>query len=105
MVEEKKSSSPEVPKTEIIHDHPVFQKVEDGDLETIQNYFEVEGLSLEILDQHGMSPLMHASWKGTYDVTKYLIKQGKDLKMTCSMLIISMVEEQTFRFYIHLGCQ
>lgn len=78
MVEENKATPSEVPKTEIIHDHPVFKKVEEGDLETIQNYFEVEGLSLEIEDQHGMTPLMHASWKGTIDVAKYLIKQGAD---------------------------
>ena len=77
MVEENKSTSPEVKRTEIIHDHPVFKKVEDGDLETVQNYFEVEGLSLEIEDQHGMTPLMHASWKGTIEVAKYLLKQGK----------------------------
>ena len=76
MVEENKSTSSEVNKTEIIHDHPVFKKVEDGDLETVQNYFEVEGLSLEIEDQHGMTPLMHASWKGTIEVAKYLLKQG-----------------------------
>ena len=77
MVEENKATPSEVPKTEIIHDHPVFKKVEEGDLETIQNYFEVEGLSIEIEDQHGMTPLMHASWKGTIEVSKYLIKQGK----------------------------
>jgi len=76
--EEKQSSTSEVTKPEIIHDHPVFKKVEDGDLETVQNYFEVEGLSLEIEDQHGMTPLMHASWKGTVEVAKYLLKQGAD---------------------------
>jgi len=78
MVDENKSSVEETTKTEIIHDHPIFKKVEDGDLETIQNYFEVEGLSLELEDQHGMTPLMHASWKGTEEVVKYLLKQGAD---------------------------
>ena len=76
MGEDNISSPPDGPKTEIIHDNPVFKKVEEGDLETIQNFFEVEGLSLEIEDQHGMTPLMHASWKGSIEVAKYLIKQG-----------------------------
>ena len=80
MGEDSKSSQPEEAKTEIIHDHPVFKKVEEGDMETIQNFFEVEGLSIEILDQHGMTPLMHASWKGSVEVAKYLIKQGNYIK-------------------------
>ena len=64
-------------KEEVIHDHPVFKTIADGDMETMRNYFEVEGVSLEKEDQHGMTPLMHASWKGKYDIAKYLIKQGK----------------------------
>jgi len=78
MGEGEQPNTPDETKTEIIHDHPVFKKIDDGDLETIQNYFEVEGLSLEIADSHGMTPLMHASWKGNPEVAKYLIKQGAD---------------------------
>jgi len=78
MGEGEKPNTPNETKTEIIHDHPVFKKIDDGDLETIQNYFEVEGLSLEIADSHGMTPLMHASWKGNPEIAKYLIKQGAD---------------------------
>ena len=63
-------------KEEVVHDHPVFKTIADGDMETMRNYFEVEGVSLEKEDQHGMTPLMHASWKGKYDIAKYLIKQG-----------------------------
>jgi len=63
---------------EIIHDHPIFRIVEDGDLETIQNLIEVEGLNIELEDQHGMTPLMHSCWKGTLAVTEYLLKQGAD---------------------------
>jgi len=65
-------------KKKIIHDHPIFKKVEDGDLESVQNLIEVEGVSVEILDQHGMTPLMHAAWKGTEEVAEYLLKQGAD---------------------------
>lgn len=59
-------------------DHPVFKTIADGDMESMRNYFEVEGVSLELEDQHGMTPLMHASWKGRQEVAKYLIKQGAD---------------------------
>ena len=58
-------------------DHPVFKTIADGDMESMRNYFEVEGVSLELEDQHGMTPLMHASWKGRQEVAKYLIKQGE----------------------------
>ena len=37
---------------------------------------QVEGVSLEVEDSHGMTPLMHSCWKGTQAVTEYLIKQG-----------------------------
>lgn len=65
-------------KKELVHDHPVFKTIDNGELERIQNYFEVEGVSIEIEDQHGMTPLMHASWKGNGEVANYLIKQGAD---------------------------
>ena len=60
-------------------DHPVFKTIADGDMESMRNYFEVEGVSLELEDQHGMTPLMHASWKGRQEVAKYLIKQGEEI--------------------------
>jgi len=65
-------------KKEIIHDHPLFMKVDNGDMEGIQNFIEVEGVSVELEDQHGMTPLMHACWKGNIPGTKYLLSQGAD---------------------------
>jgi hypothetical protein len=56
--------------TVVVHDHPVFKAVDDGDMERIQNFLEVEGLSVELEDSTGMTPLMHASWKGHAAVTK-----------------------------------
>ena len=32
--------------------------------------YQVEGVSVELLDGTGMTPLMHASWKGHAGVTK-----------------------------------
>ena len=28
------------------HDHPIFKSVDDGDMERLQNYLEVDGLKL-----------------------------------------------------------
>ena len=61
---------------EAVLEHPVFKTIADGDMESMRNYFEVEGVSLELEDEHGMTPLMAASWKGRLEVAKYLIKQG-----------------------------
>ena len=79
MVEEVDNLGDEKSDTKmLVHDHPVFKTIADGDMETMRNYFEVEGVSLELEDGTGMTPLMHASWKGQQDVAKYLLKQGAD---------------------------
>ena len=79
MVEEVDNLADEKSDTKkVVHDHPVFKTIADGDMETMRNYFEVEGVSLEVEDGTGMTPLMHASWKGQQDVAKYLLKQGAD---------------------------
>lgn len=79
MVEEVDNLADEKSDTKkVVHDHPVFKTIADGDMETMRNYFEVEGVSLELEDGTGMTALMHASWKGQQDVAKYLLKQGAD---------------------------
>jgi len=79
-VPEASSGPPEPAKgKEVVHhDHPIFKSVDDGDMERLQNFLEVEGVSVELLDGTGMTPLMHASWKGHVGVTKYLLRQGAD---------------------------
>lgn len=77
-VGEEAVAPPPAPAPVVIHDHPVFKAVDDGDMERIQNFLEVEGLSVELEDSTGMTPLMHASWKGHAAVTKYLLSQGGD---------------------------
>jgi len=58
--------------------HPVFAKLESGDIEDVKNFIEVEGVSVEIEDNHGMTPLMHAAWKGRLDLSQYFLQQGAD---------------------------
>ena len=46
MVEEVENLADEKSDTKkVVHDHPVFKTIADGDMETMRNYFEVEGYS------------------------------------------------------------
>ena len=58
-------------------EHPVFQAIKtcDDDVEKVRNFFEVAGVPVEIEDSAGMTPLMHACWKGFAKLAKFLIKQ------------------------------
>ena len=61
------------------NEHPVFEKIKESQpkdvVENVRNFFEVDGVSVEIIDGSGMTPLMHACWKGNLEFTKFLIKQ------------------------------
>ena len=61
------------------NEHPVFQvlkdSIEEEAINNIRNFFEVDGVNIEVLDGSGMTPLMHACWKGYLDLAKFLIKQ------------------------------
>jgi len=80
-------SSEKVQKEEETKDdpnvHPVFNLIKkteaDKVIGAVRNYFELEGVSVEIMDGSGMTPLMHACWKGNVDLAKFLINQGADV--------------------------
>ena len=59
--------------------HPVFEAIrassQENVVDAVRNFFEVDGVSLEIMDNTGMTPLMHSCWKGNLDLAKFLIKQ------------------------------
>ena len=61
------------------NEHPVFQvlkdSIEEEAINNVRNFFEVDGVNIEVLDGSGMTPLMHACWKGYLDLAKFLIKQ------------------------------
>ncbi len=63
----------EEPKNE----HPVFAAIKEcgDDVEKVRNFFEVDGVPVDIEDSIGMTPLMHACWKGHLKLAKFLIKQ------------------------------
>ena len=58
-------------------EHPVFEAIKHcgNKPDKIRNFFEIEGIPIEIEDSSGMTPLMHACWKGFSDVVQFLIKQ------------------------------
>ena len=41
-------------------------------------YYIDHGESINIVDKHGLSPLMYAADKGNYEVTKLLLESGAD---------------------------
>ena len=61
------------------NEHPLFEVIKNSKPETIiedvRNFFEIDGVSIEILDGSGMTPLMHACWKGNVSFAKFLIDQ------------------------------
>ena len=62
-------------------EHPVFQAIKTcgDDVEKVRNFFEVAGVPVEIEDSAGMTPLMHACWKGFAKLATFLIKQVRFL--------------------------
>jgi len=58
--------------------HPIFKKLEEGSLDDIKNFLEIDGVSVEVEDTNGMTILMHAAWKGRVDMVQYIIDQGGD---------------------------
>jgi len=58
--------------------HPIFKKIEEGSLNDIQNLIDAGGISVEIEDKNGMTPLMAACWKGQENIVSYLLQQGAD---------------------------
>jgi len=72
-VSENEKAMVEEPKKD---EHPIFKFIEEGNLDAVQKQIDVEGVSIETEDSHGMTPLMHASWKGRTDIVEFLLKQG-----------------------------
>ena len=72
VAENEQSMDKETKKEE----HPIFKLIEEGNIDAVQKQIDVEGVSIETEDSHGMTPLMHASWKGRTDIVEFLLKQG-----------------------------
>jgi ankyrin repeat protein len=67
--------------------HAIFDAIcasTDDDVEPVRKYVDLKpsdgGVSsLEVEDDSGMTPLMHAVWKGKVKVAKFLLAEGADV--------------------------
>ena len=83
MTNEEKVASEEGSEQKVLEsekiEHPLFELIKTSEPETVvdnvRNYFEIDGISIEIMDSSGMTPLMHACWKGNIAFAKFLIGQ------------------------------
>jgi hypothetical protein len=59
-----------------VKDHPVFGAIKtcEDDIEKVRNFFEVDGVPLDLEDNDGLTPLMHACWKAFKKLTAFLLK-------------------------------
>ena len=81
-------------------DHPVFQAIKDSkdNVETVRDYFEIHGLSVEKQDTAGMTVLMHACWKGYENIVKFLIKQVCDVSAVFASNFLHKTKMRKLRF-------
>lgn len=62
-------------------DHPVFAAIKtcEDDIEKVRNFFEVDGVPLDLEDSDGLTPLMHACWKAFKKLTAFLLKMVRKM--------------------------
>ncbi len=56
------------------------QMAAEGNTEFIKNMLETEGVSIETKNEHGLTPLLLASWKGHADTVEVLLAKGADIE-------------------------
>lgn len=57
----------------------VFELITNNDLYGLKNHLSLNKIKIDILDEHGMTPLTHACFKGNYEISQYLLDQGADV--------------------------
>ncbi|CAB0019255.1 unnamed protein product [Nesidiocoris tenuis] len=57
----------------------VFDLISKGDLSGLATHMTLHGIKPNILDDHGMTPLTHACFKGNKEISQFLIDQGADV--------------------------
>uniref|UniRef100_A0A0A9X057 Ankyrin repeat and MYND domain-containing protein 2 n=2 Tax=Lygus hesperus TaxID=30085 RepID=A0A0A9X057_LYGHE len=57
----------------------VFDFITNGDLAGLTKHMSIHGIKPNIYDEHGMTPLTHACFKGNKEISQYLIDQGADV--------------------------
>ncbi|XP_025206493.1 ankyrin repeat and MYND domain-containing protein 2 isoform X1 [Melanaphis sacchari] len=57
----------------------VFQAIFVNDFDGLQKIYAKHNLSTDILDEHGMTPLQHAAYKGNEQIVRWLLNRGADV--------------------------
>lgn len=72
---------------------PIHYAADYGQIEIIK-YLVSKGANVNVLDRHGISALLAATWEGHKDCVKYLLSQGadKNLKAPDGRLISECAE-------------
>ena len=67
----------------------MFQAIKDSkdNVESVRNFFEIDGVSVELQDSSGMTVLMHACWKGYEKIVKFLTKQVREAMIRRQYLV------------------
>lgn len=53
----------------------IFEYISAGDLESVRRQFSALDCNVDIIDEHGMTPLSHAAFKGNKEICQYLLDQ------------------------------
>ena len=69
-----KEEDPEGP-VKVRHDHPIFKSVDDGDMERLQNYLEVDGLKLH--DQLNNRKMWQINEMGNFELPPHPSSEPK----------------------------
>ncbi|ELU00182.1 hypothetical protein CAPTEDRAFT_151340 [Capitella teleta] len=56
-----------------------MEAAQNGNLEEVQRCISIPGVRVDCLDEHGMTPLQHAAYKGRPDIARILLNQGADV--------------------------
>jgi len=56
----------------------VFKAIFVNDFDGLQKIYAKHDLSTDILDEHGMTPLQHAAYKGNEQIVRWLLNRVSD---------------------------
>lgn len=59
----------------------VFKAIFVNDFDGLQKIYAKHDLSTDILDEHGMTPLQHAAYKGNEQIVRWLLNRVSDCQI------------------------
>lgn len=57
----------------------LFQKVQEGNEDEVKTLLSSDDVRVDPLDEHGMTPLQHAAYRGNYRLCKLFLDRGADV--------------------------